>query len=48
MRTAWTEDAWQKYLQWPHEDKRIFNAINDLIKDIEGDPFKGAWETRAP
>jgi toxin YoeB len=41
MITAWTEDAWQEYLQCQREDEKILNSINDLIKDIKRDPFKG-------
>jgi toxin YoeB len=41
MKTAWTEDAWREYLAWQKEDKKILTAINDLIKDIKRDPFKG-------
>jgi toxin YoeB len=38
--TAWTEDAWQDYLAWQHENERVFDAINALIEDIKRDPFK--------
>jgi toxin YoeB len=41
MKTAWTEDAWQEYLQWQQDDQKILTAINDLIRDIKRDPFKG-------
>jgi toxin YoeB len=41
MKTAWTEDAWQEYVQWQKEDEKILAAINDLIKDIKRNPFKG-------
>ena len=41
MLIAWTELAWQDYLQWQKEDEKILAAINDLIKDIKRDPFKG-------
>jgi toxin YoeB len=41
MKTAWTEDAWQDYLYWQKTDEKILTAINDLIKDIKRDPFKG-------
>ena len=41
MLIAWTELAWQDYLQWQQEDEKILAAINDLIKDIKRDPFKG-------
>jgi toxin YoeB len=41
MLIAWTELAWQDYLHWQQEDEKILAAINDLIKDIKRDPFKG-------
>ena len=41
MKTAWSEDAWQDYLYWQKTDEKILTAINDLIKDIKRDPFKG-------
>jgi len=41
MKTAWTVDAWEEYLQWQKEDQKILEAINELIKDIKRDPFKG-------
>jgi toxin YoeB len=41
MKTAWTDDAWEDYLQWQKEDQKIFGFINELIKDIKRDPFKG-------
>ncbi|MGB8399468.1 Txe/YoeB family addiction module toxin [Bradyrhizobium sp.] len=41
MKVVWTEHAWQEYLQWQTEDQKTLSAINDLIKDIKRDPFKG-------
>lgn len=41
MLIARTELAWQDYLQWQKEDEKILAAINDLIRDIKRDPFKG-------
>jgi hypothetical protein len=41
MKTAWSEDAWQDYLHRQQEEQKILTAINDLIKDIKRDPFKG-------
>ena len=41
MLIAWTELAWQDHLQWQQEDEKTLAAINDLIKDIKRDPFKG-------
>jgi hypothetical protein len=41
MKIAWTEDAWQDYLHWQQSDEKIRAAINELIKDIKRNPFKG-------
>jgi toxin YoeB len=41
MRLAWTERAWEDYLHWQHTDPKILQAINDLIRDIRRDPFRG-------
>src|SRR2546423_4505884 len=41
MITAWTDDAWEDYLQWQKEDQKILTSINDLIADIKRDPFRG-------
>lgn len=41
MKVVWTEHAWEEYLQWQKEDQKTLIAINDLIKDIRRDAFKG-------
>lgn len=41
MRLVWTPHAWEDYLHWQRADPKILGAINDLIKDIRRDPFKG-------
>lgn len=35
MNKLWDDDAWEDYVQWQDEDKKIKNRINALIKDIE-------------
>lgn len=41
MKLVWADSAWQDYLHWQRVDAKILAAINDLIKDIGRDPFKG-------
>jgi toxin YoeB len=41
MRIAWTANAWDDYLYWQQTDQKIMGSINDLIKEIKRDPFKG-------
>ncbi|MEA2893502.1 MAG: toxin YoeB [Bradyrhizobium sp.] len=41
MKTAWTEAAWHDYLHWQKADERMRARIDELIRDINGVPFKG-------
>jgi toxin YoeB len=41
MRIAWTANAWDDYLHWQRTDQKLMGSINDLIKDIKRDPFRG-------
>ena len=34
MKVVFDEDAWNDYLYWQVQDKRVLNRVNDLIKDI--------------
>ena len=34
---VWSGRAWQEYLDWQLEDKKIVKRINELIKSIERD-----------
>ncbi|MEZ4527359.1 MAG: Txe/YoeB family addiction module toxin [Desulfobacterales bacterium] len=37
----WHLQAWEDYLYWQGEDRRILKRINVLIKDILRNPFAG-------
>jgi toxin YoeB len=37
----WHIQAWEDYLYWQKQDKRILKRINALIKDIVREPFTG-------
>jgi toxin YoeB len=41
MILSWTELAWENYLYWQANDKSMLKRINQLIKDIERNPFRG-------
>lgn len=41
MNLVWSENAWDDYLSWQSQDKKILERINTLIKAIQRDPFKG-------
>lgn len=35
MIKAWSYEAWDDYVWWQSQDKRVLKRINALIKDIE-------------
>lgn len=37
----WDFDAWEEYLYWQAENKKMVKRINQLIKDIRRNPFDG-------
>ena len=41
MRLLWSAEAWEDYVYWQQNDPKVPQSINDLIKDIRRDPFKG-------
>tara|TARA_R110002020_G_scaffold112746_53_gene259536 strand:+ start:702 stop:956 length:255 start_codon:yes stop_codon:yes gene_type:complete len=36
-----SDNAWQDYLHWQQADAKILRRINELIKAIGRDPFRG-------
>jgi toxin YoeB len=41
MRLLWEDRAWEDYLYWQMQDKKVLKRINALIKDIQRDTFDG-------
>ncbi len=41
MRITFSRNAWEDYVSWQKEDKKILRKINNLIKDIQRTPFEG-------
>lgn len=37
----WDLDAWEDYLYWQTQDKKILKRINQLVKEISRNPFEG-------
>jgi len=58
MNKLWADRAWDDYLYWQQQDKKILSKINALVKDIEqngvskgtGKPeplrYRKAWSRR--
>lgn len=41
MGLLWEDRAWDDYLYWQTQDKKILTRINALIKDIQRSTFTG-------
>lgn len=41
MELVWQTNAWEDYLYWQEQDKKVLQRINELIKDTLRSPFKG-------
>ena len=41
MIKSWDDDAWADYLYWQTQDKKTLKRINNLLKDIDRQPFSG-------
>jgi toxin YoeB len=41
MRLIFSDAAWEDYLYWQQQDKRMVERINKLIKEAQREPFSG-------
>ena len=41
MKLVWDESAWEDYLWWQAQDRKLLKRINALIKDIERNGNEG-------
>lgn len=41
MKLVFAEGAWQDYLYWQQQDKQMLRRINQLIQEIQREPFSG-------
>jgi toxin YoeB len=41
MSITFSRNAWEDYISWQKEDKKIPRKINELIKVIQRTPFEG-------
>ncbi|HEX5169868.1 MAG TPA: Txe/YoeB family addiction module toxin [Cyclobacteriaceae bacterium] len=41
MTIAFTDHGWEDYRYWQTNDPETIEKINDLIKEIKREPFKG-------
>jgi len=40
-KIIFSKNAWEDYIFWQAEDKKILKKINTLIKDIQSNPYSG-------
>lgn len=41
MELRWSSEGWEDYLYWQEADTSILRKINELIKEVQRNPFKG-------
>ena len=41
MNKLWHNKAWEEYVYWQTQDRKTLKRINNLLKDIEREPFGG-------
>ncbi len=41
MKLVFSDVAWEDYLAWQQQDRRIVERINKLIRETQRDPFAG-------
>lgn len=41
MKYVFHDSAWEDYLHWLGQDKKILKRINLLIRDVERSPYEG-------
>jgi len=41
MKVTFSANSWGDYLSWQKEDKKMLKRINQLIRDIQRNPFHG-------
>jgi toxin YoeB len=41
VKLIFSEHAWEDYLYWQRIDRKTFDRINKLIKEIQRTPFEG-------
>lgn len=47
MKLVFAEAAWEDYLYWQKQDRKMVDRINKLIRDIQREPFSGVGKPEA-
>ena len=41
MKLIFADEAWEDYVYWQKQDRRMVERINKLIQEVRRDPFAG-------
>lgn len=41
MKLVFADEAWDDYLFWQKQDRKMVDRINQLIQEVKRDPFSG-------
>jgi toxin YoeB len=41
VKLVFSDEAWDDYLYWQKQDRRMVERINKLIQEVKRDPFSG-------
>lgn len=41
MNKLWQDEAWKDYTYWQNQDKKTLKRINQLLRDIDRNGYKG-------
>ena len=47
MKLIVAEEAWEDYLYWQKQDRRMVDRINKLIRETQREPFDGVGKPEA-
>lgn len=47
MNLIFAEEAWEDYVYWQKQDKRMRDRINKLIRETQREPFAGVGKPEA-
>lgn len=47
MNKIWQDDAWDDYLYWQKQDKKTLKRINEILRDIDRNQYKGIGKPEA-
>ena len=47
MGLLWDDRAWEDYVFWQTEDRKTLRRINQLLRDIQREPFEGIGKPEA-